>query len=90
MILEGFLQGAGNADDLAVPENWQGFLSPLRARRKQNGVVPEKSIVDAAIGFQHRRILIRKPAELSRNEMLRVPELLGALVRDSGERAPNW
>jgi hypothetical protein len=31
-----------------------------------------------------------KPAELLRDQMLRVPELADALIWDSPERAMNW
>jgi len=58
--------------------------------RIEDGIIPEESPVDAAIGLGLSRVLTGNPAKLLRDEMLRVPELTGALVRDSPERAMNW
>jgi hypothetical protein len=55
----------------------------------ENGIIPEESAVNAAIGLRLPLVFIGKLAELFRYEMLRVPELTGALVRDSPERAMN-
>ncbi len=55
----------------------------------ENGIIPEKPAVDAAIGLRLPGVFTGNPAELLCDEMLRVPELTGALVRDSPERAMN-
>jgi hypothetical protein len=56
----------------------------------ENGIIPEKSSADATPGLRLSGVFTGKPAELLRDEMLRVPELPGALVWDSPERAMHW
>jgi hypothetical protein len=56
----------------------------------ENGIIPEESPVDAAVGLRLAADFTSRPAELLRDEMLRVPELTDAVIRDSPERAMNW
>jgi hypothetical protein len=56
----------------------------------ENGVIPEESAADATIGLRLPGVFNSNSAKFLRDEMLRVPELTGALVRDSPERAMNW
>jgi len=56
----------------------------------KNRIIPEESAVDATPGLRLSRVFTGKPDELLRDEMLRVPELTGALIGDSPERAMNW
>jgi hypothetical protein len=56
----------------------------------KNGLIPEESAADATIGLRLPGVFNGNSAELFRDEMLRVPELTGALVWDSPERAMNW
>jgi len=56
----------------------------------ENGIIPEEAPVDAAVGLRVAADFTGKPAELLRDEMLRVPELTDALIWDSPERAMNW
>jgi hypothetical protein len=58
--------------------------------RIENGIIPEESPVEATIGLRLSRVFTGTPAKLLRDEMLRVPELPGTLIRDSAERAMNW
>jgi len=88
-ILECLLEGRSHADDRAVPENGRRCLPPLRMWYIENGIVPEESSIDTTIGLRLSRVFTGNPAELLCDEMLRVPELTGALVRDSPERAMN-
>jgi hypothetical protein len=53
----------------------------------QNGLIPEDSLLDAAIGPRLSRVFLGNPKKLLCDEMLRVPELPGALIRDSAEGA---
>ena len=57
--------------------------------RIEDGIIPEESPIETAIGLRLPLVFIGKLAELFRCEVLRVPELTGALVRDSPERAMN-
>jgi len=57
--------------------------------RIENGIIPEKSAVDAAIGLRLPGAFSGNPAKLLRDEMLRVPELRDAPVWDSPKRAMN-
>jgi len=90
MILERLLEGRSHANDRAVPEYSRRCLPPVRMWCIENGFIPEKSPVDAAIGLRLSRVFTGNSAKLLRDEMLRVPELTGALVRDSPERAVHW
>lgn len=89
VILERLLEGGSHAHDGAVPENSRRCLPPLRMWCVENGIIPIKSTVGAAIGLQLSRVFSGNPAKLLCHEMLRVPELAGALVRDSPEDAMN-
>jgi hypothetical protein len=55
----------------------------------EDGLIPEESPVDATIGLRLSGVFSGNPAKLLRDEMLRVPELRGAPVWDSPERAMN-
>jgi hypothetical protein len=55
----------------------------------ENGIIPEESPIETAIGLRLPWVFIGKLAEIFRHEMLRVPELTGALVWDSPEGAMN-
>jgi hypothetical protein len=55
----------------------------------EDGIIPEESPIETAIGLRLSRVFTGNPAELLCDEMLRVPELTGALVWDSLERAMN-
>jgi hypothetical protein len=57
--------------------------------RIEDGVIPEKSAVGAALRLRLPGAFSSNPAKLLRDEMLRVPELTGTLVWDSPERALN-
>jgi hypothetical protein len=85
-ILERFLEGGRHADDRTVPENDGRRFPPVHMWRKENGSIPVESPVEAAIGLWLSPVFRCHPAKLFCDEMLRVPELPGALVRDSGER----
>ncbi len=89
MILERLLKGRSYANDRAVPESGRRCPPPVRMRCIENGFIPEESPVDATIGFRLSRVFTGDSAELLSDEMLRVPELTGALVRDSAERGVN-
>ena len=77
-------------DDRAVPENSRRSLPPIRMRCIKNGIIPEESAADATIGLRLPGVFNGNSAKLLRDEMLGVPELTGALVWDSPERAMNW
>jgi hypothetical protein len=85
-VLECLLERRSHADDRTVRENNRRCLPPLGVWRIKNGHIPEESPVDAAIGLGLVGVLTGHPAKLLGHEMLRVPELPGALVRESSER----
>jgi hypothetical protein len=58
--------------------------------RIEDGIIPEESSIDATIGLRLCWVFTGNPAKLLGDEMLRVPELTDALVRDSPERAMHW
>src|ERR1700686_3981561 len=88
-ILECLFEGRSHAHDRTVPEDRRRSLPPLRVWRIENGIIPEKSAVDAAIGLRLPGAFSGNPAKLLRDEMLRVPELRDAPVWDSPKRAMN-
>jgi len=88
-ILECLLQGRTDADDRAIPESSRGSLPPPRALWIENRVIPEDTVVGAASGLRLFRVFTSNSKKLFCDEMLRVPELAGALVRDSGQSATN-
>ncbi len=89
-VLEGLLERRSHADDRTVPENSRRCLPPFGMWRIKNGRIPEESPVDAAIGLGLVGVLTGHPAKLLGNEILRVPELPGALVRESSECGIYW
>lgn len=90
MILKRLLESRSHANDRAVPENGRGCLPPLCMWCKENGLIPEKPPVDAAIGLRLSRVFTLNSAQLFCDEMLRVPKLSGALVGDSRQRPIHW
>ena len=76
-------------DYRAVPERWGWLVVPLCMRSEQDYVIPIESAAQAAGRLCLRR-LGGAVIQLLGDDMIRVPELSGSLVGDSGERAAAW
>ena len=79
MGVKRFLEGGNGAVDGAVPDCRRRRALPERVRSVQDGLVPVKSTADAAVGLQCCGPLL----ELLSDEVVRIPELADARVRDA-------
>jgi hypothetical protein len=66
------------------------LFAPLRMRRVEKYVIPNKAFAYAARGFWLRRIRACSAAQFLRDKMMRIPKLGYALVGNSGEITGAW
>ena len=83
---EGLFEGRDNFVDGAVPKDRKRSVFPSGAWRKEKRLVPVKSFLDATIRLL-AWLSVGEFFQLRGYEVLRVPELADAIVRESGECA---
>lgn len=73
--------------DGAVPEDREGRVVPENVSWIESGFVPIECVTDAALGQELDEFLLGNDGEPLGDEMMRIPELTGALVGDAGKSA---
>lgn len=87
-ILKCLFESSAHANHLSIPENRYRRLLPLGMWRIENGIIPVKPLIEAAIRLGW--LFGGNPVQLLCNKMLWIPELHGAPVRDSGKSGADW
>ena len=74
-IAENVLERRDDFPDRAIPEERGRGIFPLRVGRKEDGIVPEKSLLLATGGLRLSGHGFSDAAKFQRDKMLRIPEL---------------
>ena len=85
-----FLQTRNDSKNRAIPENGRRRIFPALALAVENHVIPEESFLHAAVWLGVRRLLLCGFLQRLSDQVLRIPELQCAQVRNSRERASAW
>lgn len=87
MFAEDGLKTGDHFNHGAIPEDGRRTILPMRARRKEDRLVPMKSPLNAAVRFHKSVVSACNLYQVRRHEMIRVPELPYSTVCDTAQGA---
>jgi hypothetical protein len=85
LISESFLQTWDDSKHRAIPENGLRRVPPVRVRFVKDGVIPVKSLVNAAGGLRLWWLPFRNLIQGRSDQVYRIPKLTCSAVRNSPE-----